>query len=343
MIALKKTCVMILLALALLAAAASADSGLPTAVCAGDDYTLTASLSSSGLRAALSFTFRNSGTGSARLLIHNIALDGECTDTAFSLEAAPGQTAEHRCIWQKEALGSLTAAEVWAEISRPGKEPEHRILSIYPLGERKVSRRLIPAGETVTAVYDDENASVFAARLSGPSVLQQTGLTFEWALINKGDVPLRFVLTGLYGTQEPSAADVLPHTIAYLPARVPLDAFETPASPMVSFRAAGYLTGSDLPLFQTEYELNPLAPRSVPTMRPTAAPGPFRIGTVTIRKSGDVNVREEGSTKSRKIGSAKAGASYPCYGVSDTGWYLIELADGTRGYVTNAYSTLVRE
>ena len=93
MIALKKTCVMILLALTLLAASASADSGLPTASCAGDDYTLTASLTSSGMRAALSFTFRNSGTGSARLLIRNIALDGECTDTAFSLEAAPGETA----------------------------------------------------------------------------------------------------------------------------------------------------------------------------------------------------------------------------------------------------------
>lgn len=343
MIAVKKNCVMFLLALSLLTAAAFADSGQTTASCAGDDYSLTASLTSSGLRAALSFSFRNSGTGSAGLLIHNIALDGECTDTAFSLEAAPGRTAEHRCIWQKEALGSLTAVEVWAEISRPGKEPEHRILTIYPLGERKVSRRMIPAGETVTAVYDDENASVFAARLNGPSVLHQTGLTFDWALINKGDAPLRFVLTGLYGKQEPSAADVLPHTISYLPAQVPLDAFETPASPKVSFRIAGYLTGSDLPLFQAEYELNPLAPRSVPTMRPTAAPGPFRIGTVTIRKSGDVNVREEGNTKAKKVGSAKAGASYPCYGVSDTGWYLIELADGTRGYVTNAYSTLVRE
>ena len=121
------------------------------------------------------------------------------------------------------------------------------------------------------------------------------------------------------------------------------DAFENSASTETAFRIAGYQPGSDLPLFQTEYVLDALTPRSVPTMRPTAAPGPVQIGTVTIRKSGDVNVREEGNTKAKKLGSAKAGASYPCYGVSGTGWYLIELEDGTRGYVTNSYSTLKRE
>ena len=343
MIVMKQACLTILLALALLPATVFAESTPTTASCAGEDYSLTAVLTSSGMRAALTFSFRNTGRDSMTLLVHNVALDGECTNTAFQLEAAAGRTADHRCVWQKDALGSLTAVEIWAEILRPGKESEHVVLSCYPLGERNISRRMIPSSETVTAAYDDADAGVFFARLSGPSVVQGTGLTFEWYLINKGDEPLRFVLTALASGQEPAAADVLPHTVAYLPVRIPLDALENPASPRLSFRAAGYLPGSDLPLFQTEYELDPLSPRSVPTMRPTAAPGPQRIGTVTIRKSGDVNVREEGSTKAKKVGSAQAGASYPCYGVASTGWYLIELEDGTRGYVTDSYSTLRRE
>ena len=161
--------------------------------------------------------------------------------------------------------------------------------------------------------------------------------------MNKSDAPLRFVMTALTGAEKPCVVDVLPHTVAYIPAQVPPETFANASSPKTAFRIAGYRTGSDTPLFQTEYELDPLSPRSVPTMRPTAAPGPSRIGTVTIRKSGDVNVREEGNTKAKKVGSAKAGASYPCYDVSQTGWYLIELEDGTRGYVTNSYSTLKRE
>ena len=343
MIVMKQACLTILLALALLPAAVFAESTPTTASCAGEDYSLTAVLTSSGMRAALTFSFRNTGRDSMTLLVHNVALDGECTNTAFQLEAAAGRTADHRCVWQKDALGSLTVVEIWAEIIRPGKDSEHVVLSCYPLGERKISRRMLPSSETVTAAYDDADAGVFFARLSGPSVVQGTGLTFEWYLINKGDEPLRFVLTALARGQEPAAADVLPHTVAYLPVRIPLDALENPASPRLSFRVSGYLPGSDLPLFQTEYELDPLSPRSVPTMRPTAAPGPQRIGTVTIRKSGDVNVREEGNTEAKKVGSAQAGASYPCYGVASTGWYLIELEDGTRGYVTDSYSTLRRE
>ncbi len=339
----KKTLLTVLLALCLLAPAAFAESSPTEASCAGEDYTLTAVLTSSGMRAALTFSFRNTGSGNATLLVRSIALDGECTDTSFLLEAAAGRTAEHRCVWQKEALGSLTAVEIWAENSRPGTEPEQQLLTIYPLGERKISRRMIPASEPLTAAYDDADAGVFFARLSSPAALRENGLSFEWYLVNKSDAPLRFVMTPLAGGREPRAADVLPHTVAYIPDLVKPDAFENPASPETAFRIAGYRPGSDLPLFQTEYVLDALTPRSVPTMRPTAAPGPVRIGTVTIRKSGDVNVREEGNTKAKKLGSAKAGASYPCYGVSTTGWYLIELEDGTRGYVTNSYSTLKRE
>lgn len=339
----KQKCLLILLALCLLLPAARAEDTPTAADCAGTDYTVNAVLTSSGLRAALTVTFKNTGKDVAVLLVRNVALDGECTDTSFTLEAAPGRTARKRVLWQKEALGSLTAVEVWAEVSREGAPAEQCLLSIFPLGEQKAVRRFLSNGEQAVAAYDDQNAGVFFTRLNAPSVLKQTGLTFEWYLLNKSDRPMRFVLTALGGDQAPTVCDVLPHTVAYVPDRVEAQALGDIAAPRVTFRAAGYLTGSDLPLFQTEYELNPSAPRSVPTVKPTATPGPYRIGTVTIRKSGDVNVREEDSTKSRKLGSAKAGTSYPCYGVSKNGWFLIELPDGTRGYVTNSYATLIRD
>ena len=98
----KKTLLTVLLALCLLAPAAFAESSPTEASCAGNDYTLTAVLTSSGMRAALTFSFRNTGSGSAALLVRSIALDGECTDTAFRLEAAAGRTAEHRCVWQNK-------------------------------------------------------------------------------------------------------------------------------------------------------------------------------------------------------------------------------------------------
>ena len=40
--------------------------------------------------------------------------------------------------------------------------------------------------------------------------------------------------------------------------------------------------------------------------------------------------------------AAKAGKTYPCYGISLAGWYLIRLEDGTEGYVTNTLTTLQR-
>ena len=341
MIVLRKTVWAVLLSLFLLAPAAYAEQGPAEASCAGDGYTLTASLTSSGMRAALTFDFGNQGADEAVLTVHSVALDGECTDTAFRLTAAPGKTVSRRCVWQKETLGSLTAVEVWAEISRPGRGSEHRVLTIWPLGERKIARRMLPAGEKSIAAFDDENAGVFFARLSDAAVLRESGLTFEWYLVNKGDSPLRFVMTA--DGQDPVFCDVIPHTVAYVPDRLPPEMFEDQGSPEAFFQLAAYRPGSGEPLFRAEYTLRPLTPQGVPTAKPTAGPGPVRIGTVTIRKSGAVNVREEGNTKAKKLGSAKAGASYPCYGVSASGWYLIELEDGTRGYVTNSYSTLVRD
>ena len=93
------------------------------------------------------------------------------------------------------------------------------------------------------------------------------------------------------------------------------------------------------PEFTVRYLYDTQAPVSAPTMAPTATPTPRVIGTVTIRKSGAVNVRERDTTESAKIGSAKAGAVYPCLSISPNGWYQIELADGTIGYVTNTLTT----
>ena len=97
----------------------------------------------------------------------------------------------------------------------------------------------------------------------------------------------------------------------------------------------------DRPAFRTTYEYRLSAPVPVTTLAPVNTP-PAQIGTVTIRRSGAVNVREKDTTDSKKIGSAKAGKTYPCYGISLAGWYLIRLEDGTEGYVTNTLTTLQR-
>ena len=97
----------------------------------------------------------------------------------------------------------------------------------------------------------------------------------------------------------------------------------------------------DRPAFRTTYEYRLSAPVPVTTLAPVNTP-PAQIGTVTIRRSGAVNVREKDTTDSKKIGSAKAGKTYPCYGISPAGWYLIRLEDGTEGYVTNTLTTLQR-
>ena len=85
----KKTLLTVLLALCLLAPAAFAESSPTDASCAGKDYTLTAVLTSSGMRAALTFSFRNTGPGSAALLVRSIALDGEWS-VGFLTKHNPG-------------------------------------------------------------------------------------------------------------------------------------------------------------------------------------------------------------------------------------------------------------
>ena len=339
----KKFCLIVML-ISCFVWGSCAEEVVPSASYTGNGYILNASLTSGGLRVALSVSVKNTGAEKVSVLIRNIALDGESTGASATLEAGKGKTAQQRFIWQKEALGATTLAQIWAEISIPGQETEQQLLTITPLGEARVKHLSISREENTVAAYDDENAGVFFARIVPPNASSGSGLQFEWYLVNKSDEPLRFVMTALAENEDsaPAVCDLIPHTVAYLPDGVPFGEIADSESPRVGYRIAGYLPGSDLPLFQTEYTLNVLSPKGIPTMQPTAAPGPVRIGTVTIRKSGDVNVREEGTTKAKKVGSAKAGASYPCYGTSDTGWYLIELENGVRGYVTNAYSTLVR-
>ncbi len=304
----------------------------------GRDYTLTAFAESSGMRVRVTVDFRNSGDKEASVTVRNIALDGECTGASFTLKAAPGASDSRTSLWQKGTLGSLTVVEVWAEVNISGRSTEAALLTILPLGEKKVSRRFLSGDEKTYAAFDDLNAGVRLCRLTADS--PENGISFEWYLINKADELIRFVITarGDAGNSldTPAVYDLIPHTVCYAPALVPGDT-------AVTFRIAGYLPGNDMPLFQTDYPLDVSSPRAVPTLKPTAAPGPYRIGTVTVRKSGDVNVREEGSTGARKVGSAKAGKSYPCFGVAETGWYLIELEDGTRGYITDKYTTLKRE
>ena len=55
--------------------------------------------------------------------------------------------------------------------------------------------------------------------------------------------------------------------------------------------------------------------------------------------TGTVNVRENGSTSYKKVGSLKAGEQVTVTGTDSTGWYEIQLQDGTVRHVSDKYLT----
>ncbi len=81
---------------------------------------------------------------------------------------------------------------------------------------------------------------------------------------------------------------------------------------------------------------------AVSTATPTITPKPTETGPLVTIKStpvGFLRVRQEPSTAAREIGRVNPGESYPLVD-ENTGWFQIELAGGTRGWISKTYASL---
>ncbi len=302
---------------------------------AGDgDYEVRLALSGRGLTSEAVLTFENRlAAEELTFVVEEIALSGECTGYSARKTVGPG-TDTLRVTFRRSTLTPVTVCDAGVTVlSADGSVLEDLVLTAAPYGDAAV-RRLSAAGyPDATVALDNDLATLL---ILTPDSLQPSRRVL-W-LYNKSDRLLRLhidraladgQLTGLS-----VALQALPQTAQYGEIRLPDALTDT-----LTMSLAGYLAGQDKqPAFRAVYDYRPQAPVSVPTVVPKNTPRP-EIGTVTIRKSGPVNVREGDSTDAKKVGSAKAGATYPCYGISDAGWYLIRLEDGTEGYITNPLTT----
>lgn len=67
-------------------------------------------------------------------------------------------------------------------------------------------------------------------------------------------------------------------------------------------------------------------------------------GKVKVTTNGsNLNIRSSASTAGRVVGSAKSGSILEITGQHSNGWYEVKMADGTKGYVSNQYVTVVNE
>ena len=291
-------------------------------------------LSGRGLTSTVRIRFENRTQAPLTFIIRDIALDGECTGYTDQFECPPGE--QTRTVsFRRDSLDPVTSCDAGvAVLDGDGKLLYEEALTILPYGESRVKRPSIIdfPGAAVALDTDEVSLQILPAD-------EGAGTRVLW-LFNKSGQTLRLQadriladgqLTGLSLTMQ-----ALPLTGQFAELRLP-----DPLPKTLTFSLAGYTAGNEKPLFRETYEYLLSAPVSVPTQIPLNTPVP-QIGTVTIRKSGAVNVRESDTTESRKIGSAQAGMTYPCFGVSPAGWYLIRLDDGTEGYVTNTLTTLKR-
>ena len=301
------------------------------------DYTVSLALSGRGLTSTVTFRLDNRSTGRLTLLVRDIALNGECTGYTAEYSAQPGELVRS-VSFRREAILPVTVCDAGIAVLAPdGSVLAEETLTVLPYGASSVTRPKLTDFQDATAALDNENASLLILPPSDAEPKKRV----LW-LFNKSDALLRLRLSRILVdgklTELSLTVQALPQTGQYAELVLP-----EPTPDVLTFSMAGYLAGKgEQPVFQDTYEYRLSAPVSVPTMVPANTPLP-QIGTVTIRKSGAVNVRESDNTSSKKVGSAKAGMTYPFFGVSPAGWYLIRLDDGTEGYVTNTLTTLQRQ
>ncbi len=240
--------------------------------------------------------------------------------------------------FRRDALTPVTVCDLGLAVYSASDELLiEETLSTFPYGESNVRRPSLTDFPNAAVALDSDAASLM---FLAPSRMQD-GERILW-LFNKTENLLRLridrVLADGKLTDISLIMQALPRTGQYAELLLP-----DPLPTIISLTLTGYTSEKqDQPVFIETYEYCLSGPVSVPTVVPVNTPVP-QIGTVTIRRSGPVNLRDSDSTSAKKIGSAKAGQTYPCYGISPAGWYLIRLEDGTEGYVTNTLTTFQRK
>ena len=302
-----------------------------------DRFSASLTLAGRGLTSIVTFSFENRGANSVTVIIRDIALNGECTGYFKECKVTPGQS-EHTASFQRETLSPVTVCDAGiAVLDTAGNILNELTLTVFPYSESTACRPALTDFPDAVIALDSETASL----LIMPASDGTDGRRILW-LYNKSDSLMRLhadrILADGKLTDLSLTMQALPMTGQYAELDLP-----APLPQTLSLSLTGYLADQgDQPAFRDTYEYRLSNPVSVPTIVPVNTPTP-QIGIVTIRKSGAVNVRDGDSTSAKKIGSAKAGMTYPCYGVSPAGWYLIRLEDGTEGYVTNTLTTFQRQ
>ena len=302
----------------------------------GDDITVDIALSGRGLTSTVAFHIDSRAQEEASLRILDIAFNGECTGTQEILAVQPGSTQKSLSFTRSQLLPVTQCTITYQLLDKAGKVIGSYTKEIYPYGSSAARKPQISDYPDATVAYDGEDASLLILKPS-PASGERT-----LCLLNKTVSIMRMRIDHVYAdgmmTDISLMIQALPWTVQFAVLTLP-----DPLPDIVSMSLSAYT--DDAPeqvLVSGTYEYRLASPVSAPTMVPVNTPVP-RIGTVVVRKSGPVNVREADNTSARKVGSAKAGQSYPCYGISPAGWYLIRLEDGTQGYITNTLSTLQRD
>ena len=301
------------------------------------DCTAELLLSGRGLTSTVTLSFENRTVRPLKLMIRDVAFNGECTGYTDAFTADPGRMVKSFS-FTRSSLVSVTVCSLgFAVFDTDEKLLAEETLSTFPYGESGVRRPVLTDFPNAAVALDGEPASLL---ILAPAQAQD-GKRILW-LYNKTDCLLRLRIDRILSdgslTDLSLTVQALPRTGQYAELVLP-----NPLPAVVSMELTGYTSDKhDQPAFRENYEYRLISPVSVPTVVPERTPAP-QIGTVTIRKSAPVNVRDGDNTSAKKIGSAKAGNTYPCYGISPAGWYLIRLEDGTEGYVINTYTPFTRQ
>ena len=325
-------CALLCCLLAALARCAYAEEP-PVSSPVNPDLIVSTSLSGRGLTSTVTLRVDNRTGTDLTLRVLDIALNSECTGYTAAYEITPGIT-EKALTFQRRQLIPVTVCDLAYEIlDSTGKVLQQSVRTLHPFSPSTEHRPAIDDYPRATVALDNSSATLLILPPENPANPHRI-----LCLLNKSSEILRVRTVRLTADGQLLDSELtmqaLPLTVQYAELLLP-----DPLPEELKLTLNGYFAGKgDQPVFSEHYTYNLSAPESVPTVIPVNTPSP-EIGTVTIRRSGNVNIREKDSTDSKKIGSAKAGQTYPCYGVSQAGWYLIRLEDGTEGYVTNTLTT----